>query len=415
MNKFDILALKYERNAIKRIKRQEKLLTCSNVENYIEKIDDKYVYFKSQKSKGPNRVPREMIRKAIAYLLYKRCVTRRQVERFNHFSSFVMGFLRLAIVEILKIGRLQKLKNRMCRIVMKGIRFFFAGLDRDPAMMRLLNEYSQAPGNWVLLSYWYLRQDKNENWKRNARKYNCKVLLDSGEFSYYKARKKLREEQRKLATMVEGSPEWLEQQIVVEKLSRKVVPISIKEYAEFIKKHQDIIIGCFNLDVVGDPIKSKIHANYLRSQGINPIEIWHPQSGFEALDKLVAEEHELIAIGGLVFLSETERTQILDKVFSLYPDQPFHILGCSSGALFRYPIFSSDSTGPIMGRRYLNLITENGQVRANVECPWHDWTAEEALVFNIRKLSSLEEAYDGIQMEMVCPPTMKHEGQFNFF
>jgi len=91
VNKFDILALKYERNAIKRIKRQEKLLTCSNVENYIEKIDEKYVYFKSQKSKGPNRVPREMIRKAIAYLLYKRCVTRRQLERFNHFSSFCYG------------------------------------------------------------------------------------------------------------------------------------------------------------------------------------------------------------------------------------------------------------------------------------------------------------------------------------
>jgi len=415
MNKYDIRAIEHERTALKRFKKQGKLLTCNNSENFIEKVDSKFIYFRTNKSKSANKVSRELIRKAIAYLLYKRSVTRQQLEKFNHFNSFIMGFLRLALVEIKQIARLQVLTNRVHRIVMKGVRFFFAGLDRDPAMMYMVNEYSQALGNWVLMSYWHLRHDKHENWKRNARKYKCMVLLDSGEFSYYKARRKLREEQRLLATMVEGTHQWNRQLLVVEEQARKTVPISIKEYAEFVKKHQDIIFGCFNLDVVGDPIKSKINANYLRSQGVNPIEIWHPQSGFDALGKLVSEEHELLAIGGMVFLSEEERGQILDKVFSLYPDQPFHILGCSSSALYRYPIFSSDSTGPIMGRRYLSLITENGHVKADEEHKWHDWTEEEALAFNIRQLSSLEEAYDGVQIEMVTPPEMHTGVQLSIF
>lgn len=415
MNKYNIRAIEHERTAVKRIKRQGKLFTCTNKENYIEKVDSKYIYFRTKKSKSSNKVSRELIRKAIAFLLYKRTVTRQQLEKFNHFNSFIMGFLRLALVDIKQIARLQVLANRAHRIVMKGIRFVFAGLDRDPYLMHMVNEYSQAPGNWVLMSYWHLRHDKHENWKKNARKYKCMVLLDSGEFSYYKARRKLRFEQRLLSAMVEGTHQWNQQLYVVEEQARKTVPISIKEYATFVKIHQDILYGCFNLDVVGDPYKSKIHANYLRSRGLNPIEIWHPQSGLDALGKLVSEEHELLAIGGMVFLGEEERNQILDKVFSLYPDQPFHILGCSSSALYRYPIHSSDSTGPIMGRRYLSLITETGHDKADVDHDWHDWTEDEALAFNISQLSRLEEAYDGVQIELVTPPEMHTGMQLSIF
>ncbi|SDX70635.1 hypothetical protein SAMN05518848_11241 [Paenibacillus sp. PDC88] len=265
------------------------------------------------------------------------------------------------------------------------------------------------------MSYWHLRHDTHENWKKNARRYKCKVLLDSGEFSYYKARRTLRMEQRILSTMIEGTQQWKQQLYVVEEQARKTIPISIKEYATFVNKHRDILFGCFNLDVVGDPCKSKINANYLRSKGVNPIEIWHPQSGFDALGKLVAEDHELLAIGGMVFLSEEERVRILDKIFSLYPDQPFHILGCSSRALYRYPIHSSDSTGPIMGRRYLSLITENGHEKADQDHDWHDWTEDEALVFNIHQLSKLEEAYEGVQIELVSPPAMHTGVQMSIF
>lgn len=415
MNQFDVRAIEHERHALKRVKKTGSLFTCTNNENFIEKVDSRFIYFRTNRSKSTNKVPRELIRKAISFLLYKRSVTRQQLEKFNHFNSFLMGFLRLALVEIKRIARIQVLTTRAHRIVMKAIRFFFAGLDRDPQMMYMVDEYSTAPGNWILMSYWHLRNDKHENWKKNARKYKCKVLLDSGEFSYFKARKKLRAAQRQLATMVEGTHLWNEQLFEVEELQQKGIPISIKDYADFVKKHQDILFGCFNLDVVGDPIRSKLNANFLRAQGLNPIEIWHPQSGFEALGKLVSEDHDLLAIGGLVFLSEEERTVVLDKVFSLYPEQPFHILGCSSSALYRYPIHSSDSTGPIMGRRYLSLITETGHQKADVYHDWHEWTEDEALAFNIRQLSSLEEAYDGVQIELVSPPEMHTGVQLTIF
>lgn len=416
MNHFDIRAREHERHALKHLKKRGSLFTCTNYENFIDRVDGKYIYFRTNRSKSVNKVPRDLVRKAISFLLYKRTVTRQQLEKFHKFNSFLMGFLRLALVEIKRIARLHVMSSRAHRIVMKGVRFYFAGVERDPAMMHMVNEYSQALGNWILMSYWYLRHDKYENWKKNARKFKCKVLLDSGEFSYYKARRKLRAAQRLLATMIEGTPLWNRQFSVVEELSRKAVPISIKEYAVFAKMHSDILVGgCFNLDVVGDPIRSKINANYLRSQGLNPIEIWHPQSGYEALEKLVSEDHDLLAIGGLVYLSEEERNNVLEKVFALYPDQPFHILGCSSSALYRYPIHSSDSTGPIMGRRYLSLITETGHDKADVDHDWHEWTQDEALAFNIRQLSSLEESYDGVQIKLVTPPVMHTGVQLTIF
>ncbi|MCM3130152.1 MULTISPECIES: hypothetical protein [unclassified Paenibacillus] len=148
MNKFNIRAIEYERTAVKKLKKQGKLFTCTNNENYIDKVDNKFIYFRTKKSTNANKVPRELIRRAIAYLLYKRSVTRQQLEKFNHFNSFIMGFIRLALVDIKQIARLQVLATRAHRIVMKGIRFFFAGLDRDPAMMYMIKEYSQAPGSW---------------------------------------------------------------------------------------------------------------------------------------------------------------------------------------------------------------------------------------------------------------------------
>jgi hypothetical protein len=421
VNYYDIRAIEHERTAIRKAKKEGKISTCKNNENFIEKIDSKFIYFKTKRTKADkagNKVPRQLIRKAISYLLYKRSVTRNELEQFNSFNSFIMGFLRFALVEIRKVARLRKIANNVHQLIMNGLKFYFAGMCRDPYLMHMVNEYSEAPGNNVLMSYWNLRSDKHENWLRNARRYKCSVLLDSGEFSYFKARKKLRKEQRLIATLVEGSKAWRVQEKVVLEQAEKTIPISIVEYARFIQRHKDVLFGYFNLDVVGDPVRSKLNANYLRYKGLNPIEIWHPQSGFQALHELVSEAKvngDLLAIGGLVFMEEEERNRVLDEVFALFPDQPFHTLGCSSTALYRYPIFSSDSTGPIMGRRYNSLITESGQVKADEEHAWHDWTEDEALVFNIKQLSSLEEAYDGLQVHMVTPPEIHTGVQLTLF
>src|SRR5690606_21712440 len=83
MDHYDVRAYEHERNAIKKAKKQGRLFTCTNKENFIEKVDGKYIYFRTNKSKGVNKVPRKLIRKAIAFLLYKRSVTRQQLEKFS--------------------------------------------------------------------------------------------------------------------------------------------------------------------------------------------------------------------------------------------------------------------------------------------------------------------------------------------
>ncbi|MEI4920307.1 hypothetical protein Q8G81_32615, partial [Klebsiella pneumoniae] len=65
--------------------------------------------------------------------------------------------------------------------------------------------------------------------------------------------------------------------------------------------------------------------------------------------------------------------------------------------------------------RYLSLITETGHQKADVYHDWHEWTEDEALAFNIRQLSSLEEAYDGVQIQLVSRPEMHTGVQLTIF
>lgn len=159
-----------------------------------------------------------------------------------------------------------------------------------------------------------------------------------------------------------------------------------------------------NLDVVGDPETSRANAAYMRSHGLKPIEVYHVQSPWEELERLLQEDHPVIGIGGSVGLSEEERARIFTELFSRYPGN-YHFLGGSSKCLCRFPWFSADSRSWCFCGRMGELITPNGHIPAPDK-----WSAEECIAFNSMHLRELEENYDGVhQMPMLIPPFLPQQ------
>ncbi|EWG08317.1 hypothetical protein [Cytobacillus firmus] len=69
---------------------------------------------------------------------------------------------------------------------------------------------------------------------------------------------------------------------------------------------------------------------------------------------LVEEEHEVIALGGLIPLMKKGLNHCratLDRIFNLYSEANFHFLGGANELLLEYPFFSSDSTAFLNSRR----------------------------------------------------------------
>ncbi len=207
---------------------------------------------------------------------------------------------------------LLKTSSGLLRISLKATRYFPSSVERSPRDLEIAKEQGFSI---VLMSYFALRDDPNENWKYHCRRLGLKVLVDSGAFSSWRAAE-------------EG---------------KEVEPIEVEDYARFLLKHQndEILFGCFTLDVVGDIEATKRNTEYLKSMGLKPIEIWHVQSPWEVLDQMIAEQdHPVIGIGGSVKLSEEEREEIFKELFTRHKDQNFHFLGGSSKLLYQFPWLS---------------------------------------------------------------------------
>ncbi|GAA0854068.1 hypothetical protein ABER99_20430 [Paenibacillus glucanolyticus] len=412
MNYYTIKAREHERLFSKKAKEGMMLTTGNGKVNFIESITNKYVFFKTEQSKNLIKVPREKIRSAIEYLLYRRAVTREKLGDFYKFNSFLMGLLRQMFVHLSDLAKMKKSlgKRSIMRLVLKGTRFYFAGADRSPGDLAMIQQHG---GRFVLFSYWNLRTDKHETWKYHIKKLGLKVLLDSGEYSMHRLRKRIDVVQDRLQTMQEGTSNWSKQISELRKLEAKSQhPVRITDYAEFILRHQSVLFDVFNLDKTGDPEESMFNLNYLYRRGIKAIPIWHPQSPMDALDTLVRDGRgfDVIAIGGLLSLKEEERHRIVNTVMERYGEhQNFHLLGCSSPLIFKGETFQCDSTGALMGRRYMTVITEHGHIKTDEVYPEQKWTEEKCLAFNIQKLSSLEDYHTTQQLEILMPPALTSE------
>mgnify|MGYP001287656510 CR=1 FL=1 len=202
------------------------------------------------------------------------------------------------------------------------------------------------------------------------------VLLDPGEKTLYEARQK----------------------------GKTVKPIDIDEYAQFVIQHSDIIYQYLTIDKIGDPETTRANTMYLeRVVGRKPIPVYHVQNSLDVLQEYIDEGHDVIAVGGSVFVSRKLRAQLFDEMFKRFGDAcNLHALGLGSmDLLLRYPWFSADASSWLNGRIFGKLLSFDGSKTGP------EWmSSEEGFSFNVRMFASLEERYDDIQVSIdLLPPS----------
>ncbi|MFL0365185.1 MULTISPECIES: hypothetical protein [Pseudobacillus] len=385
MNFFDIRAEEIERQFFRRYKRGLHFLTGNKKQNEIITVSASAIIVKSLKGKNRNKINRKNVRKAIAYLLFKRTGTRKDLEQFSNFNSALMGLLKMILIEIAKIHKTVKGK---LRITIKGVRFFFSGLDRSGREDK--DSIIEGGAKFILCSYFYLREKGVKALHRLfefIKENNLYLLIDSGEYSRFKASQK----------------------------GKVLTPIKPLDYGNFIKKYKEFLWGYMNLDVTGDPIQSKENFDWLKEHTqISPIPVWHcdtkdwRKSRWDALEQMIEEDHELIAIGGTVHLGKNigvyrqneVKDRLFHEIFTRFPDQNFHWLGGSSSILLKYPFVSADSSGWLEGRKSRQIYNfHDNDIFTEKKTGWE---SKECLVHNVRVLSSLERIHEqeGIQLSL---------------
>lgn len=377
MNHFNIKAVAKERAFLRKFgKMGYTFLTVKEQRpNVIQKVTKDYIYVTTAKSERPNRIPRSSLRKALAILYYRRVITLKALIRINSFSSALAGLIKAMVSDICKIT---ETKTKAVRLSLRGLRYIFSGVSKGKDDVRVVR---QNGGLFLLLNYFNIRTDLSEGWKTNLRElgfdYKC-VILDPGEKSYYEAVKK----------------------------GKSPKPVDLQSYAEFVKMHSDVIYQYLTADVIGDPGKTRLNTEYLtRVVGRRPIPIFHVQNSLDILEEWLSEDHEVIAIGGSVFVSRQKRAQIFGEIFKRFGDRGnFHALGLgTTGLLLKYPWFSADASTWLNGRIFRKLITLTGDVPAP-----QGMTSEEALGFNVYSLAALENRYSELQMsiDLLPPPIL---------
>ncbi|MDV2884806.1 hypothetical protein RYX45_06425 [Alkalihalophilus pseudofirmus] len=187
MNSFDIKAKEMERRFFRKINKGTYFLTGGGKQNDIVDFSNKTVSIRSKKNKSSFSISREKLKSALSFLLKKKTATHKELEKFANFNSALMGLLRLILIDIAKIS-----KNALglMRITIKGVRFFFSGLDKPTNQD--FEAITRNGAMFVLNTYYWLREKgtKLDEWMQKLEKNNIKLLVDSGAFSLFNAQKK---------------------------------------------------------------------------------------------------------------------------------------------------------------------------------------------------------------------------------
>lgn len=356
MNQFLARAKEHEIKFWRQWRKSARFITCTERENIIKEVTREYVVLRSESNESAElKIRRERLREAIAAFLYRRTITRDELQRYCAYNSALWAVLRTIFCHVVKV---KKSRGIYC-LVLKGPRFFPSGMDR---CVRDL-EIAVACGiEFVLMSYAYLRDRNFEEWLKFIQRLGVFILLDSSAFTVFQM-------------MQKGKP---------------VKPINVEELADFalLLQSHGILYGLINLDVIGDPIASKSNYDYLVSRGLAPIPVWHCQSELAVLADVVSEGHEVIAIGGSVPLkSQKRRKQIFSLVFDRFPDQLFHLLGGASRLILDYAFFSFDATTPLAASKYGRVLRADLR---QMDAP-ADWSKEKRLAINFTILFGVEE------------------------
>jgi len=226
------------------------------------------------------------------------------------------------------------------------MRIYFAGVDRPS----FLEDLWRCGVDKILISYADFRSSFTL-FAKHLDKYQFNIVLDSGAYSAY----------------------------------TRGIKLSATEYAEFITRWGNYFEGYFGLDVIGDFDRTWDNQDYLESQGLAPIPVFHYGEPLETL-RIITRQYKRIGVGGMVPVSNSSLDKWLPSVFfdkdgrERFPGIQFHALGLTTKLLLeKYPWDSADSTKWLIGRKFGEVMTGSGNRRmakvgedstaANIE--WH--------------------------------------------
>ncbi|MFC0273628.1 hypothetical protein ACFFIX_19740 [Metabacillus herbersteinensis] len=369
--KFKLDARSLERKFKRRITKVGYIRTATGKVNSILDYNSSYLLLKTESRGGQFDIARKALRKAIAFVYFKRTVIRKDMQPFSNYSSAIFSILHYIFQDV---SRIQKLKNGLLSLSLKGTRSFLSGCERSPGMLKIISELN---GKFVLFNFLQLRG--GTKWLEYLEEYNLFSVIDSGAYTLHQQKQK----QQKNAEQLELLSDCI------------LEDMTLEGYAAFINKYKDHprIFGFFPLDVIGDPIKTK--ENYKKLSALtnaNIFPVWQFTDSISELDKLVKEEHELICVGGTVpYLSNRKEIvrNVLDKIFSLFPTTNFHFLGGANEMLVDFPWFSTDTTAYLNARKsskQRKVYLENGH---RVDAP-EDLSVEDIIKQNLSFLIELE-------------------------
>jgi hypothetical protein len=158
----------------------------------------------------------------------------------------------------------------------------------------------------------------------------------------------------------------------------KGVDININEYISFIKDNEDYLEVYANLDVIGDAEATLKNQRIMEKKGLKPLPCFHYGDDIKYL-KLYMQEHNYIALGGMVPISTKNLILWLDEIFSYIcddkgiPKVKVHGFGLTSfDLMFRYPWYSIDSTSWVMTGRFGSVLIPRFKNREYIynEPPW---------------------------------------------
>lgn len=165
------------------------------------------------------------------------------------------------------------------------------------------------------------------------------------------------------------------------------VEVDLRDYATFIREHEDIITTASNFDVIGRNMERQSYDNlkilerYLKENGsrmgVQPVH--HARDHDSWLEKYLKEGYDYIFLGGMVPESTPYLRQWLDRVWDRYltdgmgrPRVRVHGFGLTTESLMLdYPWYSVDSTSwkmySIMGFLVATTKNENGTFGRNLQ------------------------------------------------
>jgi hypothetical protein len=136
------------------------------------------------------------------------------------------------------------------------------------------------------------------------------------------------------------------------------IDLSVEDYIEFIFEYEDRIEGYTALDNIKDPEITL--ANHLKMEwyGLKPIPCFHYGENPEKYLVKYLENHDYVALGGMVPRVHKVMIEWLDDLFTRYLDGSVKVHGFGIGTPFllgRYPWYSVDSRYWLMNA-YMGLL-----------------------------------------------------------